>query len=279
MEYYLRQNIRMEAVKLSLSQQEYNTLIDSRNVLSSAFALEEYYNIIICNYLEFEQELIIKKASNPLEMHEIYCDAFDIQSKINRRIVNLLAAIRLYIDGTIQLNLSCDVDKELMRKEFKLLASCYYDTYFEYRFLDALRNHTQHCGTAVHSISFSILLEGIGDQAQPFSLRKFLAENNKFKKSILNEMPEKVDLTIVIRKYLDCIKGLHKLARKHLTEHSNMARQTIKNYISNYAKANDDSTVVGLTLYKIDFQGKKTLINLLLDWDDVRITLIKRNEA
>jgi hypothetical protein len=195
-----------------------------------------------------------------------------------------LTATRLYLDQTPQRLSDCATDPEKARSEFKQLTRDHYDATFGYRFLETLRNHVQHCGLAVHSLSLSNKWIGEGEDRvielsiQPFSEKRYLITDSRFNKKILNETPEKVILTLAIREYLQCIGDIHKIVRIHVTERAKKARQTIELHFSEYAKKAGGSTS-GLTAFRTDSQGKSELVPLLLEWDDVRIKLIARNSG
>jgi hypothetical protein len=178
----------------------------------------------------------------------------------------------------------CATEPEKARSEFKQRTHAHYDATFGYRFLEALRNHVQHCGLAVHSLSLRKKWIGEGENRelelsiQPFAERHYLGSDTGFKATILREMHEKVVLTLVIREYLQCIGDLHKLVRSHVAERVKVARQTIQGHLSNYAKASDGSTI-GLTAFRTGHQGQQESVPLLLDWDDVRVKLVSRNSG
>ncbi|WP_300177840.1 hypothetical protein [Rhodoferax sp.] len=211
-----------------------------------------------------------------------YHDFFELRSTINRRVVNLLTATRLYLDQTPQRLSDCATAPEDARSEFRQRTRDHYDATFGYRFLEALRNHVQHCGLAVHRLSLNKKWIGEGEDRvlelsiQPFAEKRYLVTDGGFKKKMLDEMPDQVILTLLIRDYLQCIGNLHKLVRSHVTERVKEARQTIEGHLSEYSKENNGSTI-GLAAYRTDSHGRKVSVPLMLDWDDVRIKLIARN--
>lgn len=284
MRCYIRQNVIGPVPELSISNEQYETVVDARTTLTSAFAIEESYDLLIGNYVEVEQELLTATAINAVRNFNAYHEFFDLRSTINRRVVNLLTATRLYLDQTPQRLSDCSTTPEKARSEFKQRTRDHYDATFGYRFLEALRNHVQHCGLAVHRLSLNNKWIGEGEDRvlelsiQPFTEKRHLITDGSFKNKILNEMPEQVVLTLVIRDYLQCIGDLHKIVRSHVTERVTEARRTIEGHLSEYSKENNGS-VIGLTAFRTDHQGRKESVPLLLDWDDVRIKLIARNSG
>jgi len=281
---YIRQNILGNAPQLPINDQQFEDLANARIALNAAFALEESYDLLIGNYVEVEKELLAAAASNAVQDLTEYKDFFDLRSTINRRVVNLLTTTRLYLDQAPQRLADCAADPAGAKNEFKLRTNEHYDGFFSYRFLEALRNHVQHCGLAVHHLSHGRKYIGEGGErvieisVQPFSEKRHLAADGGFKKKILDEMPDKVVLTLAIREYLQCIGNLHMLVRDHVADCVLKSRQVINDQISRYAKENDGVTL-GLTAFRINSQGQQEVLPLLLDWDDVRLKLTSRNSG
>lgn len=284
MSSYLRQNVIGWAPKLPISDEQFEAIVDAHSILNSAFAIEESYDLLIGNYVEVEQELLAATAMSAVRDLHTHHDFFELRSTINRRFVNLLTATRLYLDQTPQRLSNCATTPEVAISEFKKRTHDHYDATFSYRFLEALRNHVQHCGLAVHRFSLNNKLIDEGEEQalelsiQPFAEKRYLIADGRFKPKILDEMPEQVVLTHVIREYLQCIGDLHKLVRSHVTERANEARQIIGWHLSEYAKESNGATI-GLTAFRVDSRGRKESVPLLLDWDDVRIELVARNSG
>lgn len=180
MNCYLRQNVIGQVPELPISNEQYEAVADARSILASAFAIEESYDLLIGNYVEVEQELLTATAINAVRDLNGYHDFFELRSTINRRVVNLLTATRLYLDQTPQRLSGCAATPEDARAEFKQRTRDHYDATFGYRFLEALRNHVQHCGLAVHRLSLNSKWIGEGEgrvlelSIQPFVEKRYL---------------------------------------------------------------------------------------------------------
>lgn len=281
---YIRKNVIGNAPEVPIDDAQFEAIAQARVVLAAAFALEESYDLLIGNYVEVEQELLAAAARSAVRNLSECQDFLELRSTINRRVVNLLTATRLYLDQAPQRLRDCAVDPRTARTEFKKRTNHHYDAFFGYRFLEALRNHVQHCGLAVHSLSQNSrwIGEGGGRELElsiwPFAERRYLAEDGGFKKTILDEIPEKVVLTLVLREYLQCIGNLHMLVRSHVSDRAKSSRQTIQAHISKYAERNNGSTI-GLTAFRTDPQGKQESLPLLTNLDDVREKLVLKNSG
>lgn len=284
MNTYLRQYVIGPAPKIPISDAQFEAAKAARVVLAAAFALEESYDLLIGNYIEVEQELLTAAAANAARGVNTYEDFFELRSTVNRRVVNLLTASRLYLDQAPQHLATCAQNPTTARADFKQRTNDHYDASFSYRFLEALRNHVQHCGLAVHRLSINNKWNGAGEtrelelSIQPFAEKRYLADDAQFKRRVLDETPDQVVLTKVIREYLQCLGNVHSLVRSHVAVNVEAARSTIQQHLSTYGAANDGQTI-GLAAFKGGLAGQQETVPLFLGWDDVRMKLVARNST
>lgn len=114
-------------------------------------AIEENYELLLSNYLDLEKECLNVAVDYMVRTSTDYTDLFNIRLAFNRRIVNLLTSTRLYKDQIQKYIGACTPNDKNILKRVKKLFSDEEDC-FEYRFMEALRNHVQHSGLAVRSI-------------------------------------------------------------------------------------------------------------------------------
>lgn len=286
MKYFLRQRIIGSAAKVSISAQEFLDIKKSRNILLSAFAVEEAYDLIVSNYIELEQEIVSAAACEGIREVHNYDDFFSLRSLLNRRFVNLLSTCRSYIDQTPQLLSECAVDPKSARDELKRCLSKNYDEFFSYRFFEALRNHVQHCGLAVHEVKIGGKWVETDEfrvrevSVEPIAIRKFLEQDTKFKKELFSNMPDKLPLLGHLRKYMQAIGEAHLIVRTSIQDNANTSRTCIKAYIDAYAKENNGLTLgLGAIEAHDDELSDIESVPIFLDWDDVRLQLIQRNSG
>ena len=110
-----------------------------------------------------------------------------------------------------------------------------------------------------------------------FAQRNFLAEDDGFKKTILAEMPEKVDLTVAARRYVELLSSILDTARTLMVDSVILARATIENAQQKYADVHNGN-LLGLMAYEISEGETVSSVYLGLDWDDVRKELQNRNK-
>lgn len=148
--------------------------------------------------------------------------------------------------------------------------------------MEALRNHVQHHGMPIHHVSQDAGWMSFDDKGlmeysvNLFAKFKFLEENRKFKKSVLNEIKGDVNLIAAKRKYLESISFIHEFVRELILENVRNTRVVIESAHRSYNEVYSES-LVGLTAYEAEDSKNISSLSLLLDWDDVPIQLQKRN--
>lgn len=281
--------------KIEIDQPKFDELRHAQKCLSLALAIEETYELLLSNYLDLERECLNVAADCMVRESTDYTDLFDIRLAFNRRIVNLLTSTRLYIDQTQKHIKACIPNDENNDKNIpgkvKSLFSVESKACFEYRFMEALRNHVQHCGLAVYSIKIERKLTSFVEEDREWEFKTRIFTNklnfdndkslNKQDKQVLNEMPEEVDLMYAARVYVESIRKVHCDIRELLARKFGESRRLISMQIEDYKKiSNGDST--GLyavcSILKEPINEVIEKFPLLLDWDDVRIRLSKKNE-
>jgi hypothetical protein len=280
---YILCNLWGNAPEVEISEREYIELRKARNTLSNALAIEEKYEIVISNYLDFEQEILNATIKYMIREHHDYSDFFKVRLGFNVKLVNLLTAVKLYVDQVNQNVSECLPDNPNAKDNVKRLLSKEYDKNQYYRFMEALRNYVQHRGIPVHWTQQGSRWTSLDDDGfLEFSMelashRSSLEEDEKMKKSVLAEIDEKVDLKAAARSYVESISHVHDSVRSMISEATNSSRKLIENARQRYS-VDYDRNLTGLKACKLDGDQQISCIPLLLDWDDVRVSLQRRNK-
>jgi hypothetical protein len=280
MRYVLRKAVLGKVPEIEITEENYLALRDAREVLANALAIEEKYEILICNYMEFEKQILNDTAYCMVRDNTGYSDFFDVRLAMNVRLVNFLTSARLYIDQLNRHVRGCAPD--LKGEIVKAVFSKEYDGNPEYRFMEALRNHVQHRGLPIHWMSQGGSWTEIGENGfleysmELASQRSFLEEDGEFKQSVLQELDDKIDLKMYTRCYVESISNIHDAAREMIAEPVSTARELLQDAHNKY-KANYNESLVGLSVYTLSGDETMGSFPVLLDWDDIRIKLQKRN--
>ena len=106
--------------------------------------------------------------------------------------------------------------------------------------------------------------------------KKELAEDDSFKKLVLDEMPDEVNLRSAVRTYIEAISRIHKQAREKIASIVDSSRQCLDRAIRDYMVIYEKEPV-GLYAYEYQGEEKVNEVLVLTKWDDIRIELVKRN--
>jgi hypothetical protein len=193
------------------------------------FALElaEKINLLIDNYYELEVELLKLAEGHRIWPRREHIHAMQERLLLDRRIVNLLTACRLYLDHSLHTASSLFGEPDPAYTSAKARAHTLYDESFGFRFMEELRNHVQHRGLLVDSIVYwyGHVVQDNQDCVQytvePRLELSSLEEDTKFKRTILQEAKENgkaIDLRQPIREYVAGVWSLHVSLQNEIDE-------------------------------------------------------------
>lgn len=290
-EYFLesRFSTSKTSTKIPINQTKYERLKECKEILFAALAIEEKYELLISNYNELETQLLKSSLSSMMSRAgDTYHDVFEERLLFNRGIVNLLSSARMIFDqaGTHVSTCLPDEDKIKLKGKVNSLYATEYDKHFEYRFMSALRNYVQHRGLAIHIVKHNMRWTANDDSGRLensvaiFARKTNIDEGEGFKRSVHKEMPSEVNLIYSIRIFLESISKIHSEIRGMVKGSVNLARGEIEEMLSGYSKlTGEESPLVEACLSKMSTCGETVTerTQILLEWDSVRLKLIKRN--
>lgn len=267
--------------EVSISKKQFLDLNYSNSVLSHGLSIEEKYEILLSNYLEFEEELLKRSAEFMLRIPFDHEDFFEVQLEINRNLVNLLTSARLYVDQISQHVQEITTETSKIGKARGFFDK-EYDNNLEYRFMDALRNYVQHRELPVHLTRFNCLAKNAEEQrklefsVEVFSEKLKLFQDKRFKQSILKQLPEKINLKSYSRSYIASLSKIHVAVRLLIKSELEGARQKLEDAIISYKSVFKEDFI---GLYALHRENEKIIekVPLVLKGDDTRLLLVKRN--
>lgn len=218
----------------------YVEIKSSRDILSSAIAIEEKYDILVENFAELEKEILHESTQHMIFNLNSYNEFHETKSTLNRRIINLLTAARLYRDQITKHVRCCTKNEPDIKSYIISLFNNEYDSNFDFRLIEAFRNHVQHCGLAIHRTIIKSSWEDFDDdrkqlnQIQLFIRKDELEKDTTFKKSVINEVPEQVNIIYALRTYMGSMSNIHDHIRAKIKNNIDAARIFINNRIADY---------------------------------------------
>jgi hypothetical protein len=282
MQYILKIDVIHPVPEVEITEEEFIAYGQAKKILDACFSIEEKYELLMTNFLDFEKELLSVSAGHMVRRTQNYSQFFQILTPLNVRIVNLLTSVRLYQDQVRhEIGLCVPGDNEAL-ESIKSLFSHEYDSNFEYRFMEALRNYTQHCGLPIHHLAPTGAWSDIENplfqefNCDIFALKSRLNEDSLFKRSVLAESSDSIDLKYCARKYIQSISSVNEDVRMHIAGSVKGARKLLDSAHEMYSELYSENTLA-LCAVRNPANGEKSKIALLTKWDDVRIELIERN--
>lgn len=210
--------------------------------------------MLLHNYVDFEHELLQISLRNALFSVGEWSELRSIIQDLNRRMVNLLSTARLYLDHlrhrSAPLLTSAGVESGVVNT----IISHEYEARQGYRVMEALRNHVQHRGLPLHSITVGgkwvETSEGRRrDETSALYLKvDTLAEGKRFKRSILHELANrenKLPLKPLIRDYITGLIRIQQRVREELQSGLEEDDALLKLLVDDYRRESNGS-VLGL---------------------------------
>lgn len=277
MQYVIYSKYLNEGFEESTSEEIYNKIIESKEILFEVRLKENIYNILMMNYYEFEKELFEISLGNEMFSSD-YLTFNNFISKAEQRVLNLLSSITLYLDS-----FKDDLEKVQkyschLKDEYKSIVS-YYE---EVRKNDTtigimkfLRNHIQHNGLLNPDAFFNgaNLSDELREETLKFEINKNKIKSKWFKLENFTDIDEKINLKKFIRIYIDFISRIHQKFRELTTQKTNDARNAFEKIFEEYSEHK--------YLYIAQKSGneRKNEIAILLNWDNIRLEIINKNHV
>jgi hypothetical protein len=132
------------SISVEIDVKRFEAVESAKNVCLFALGLEEKFQLVVDNYIEWETELLKQAQASILRQTNKF-EAMQHRIVLARRLTNVLTGFRLFVDQAdhaLSKIFGNPSDELQTIKQFKAKL---YDNCFGYRFLEALRNHVQHC--------------------------------------------------------------------------------------------------------------------------------------
>lgn len=223
MEYGLTIPFSSGSAPIELSQVDFEQIRAARANYLTLLGVEEKMDVVLENYAEYESTLYGLTFRQMFTFHLPHPMLVADMRLINRRLLNLLAAAKLYLD-----QLAHDIASlysgsprhwhriDQRRREL-------HSKSVGYRVAEELRRHIQHRDLPITTLFYdSIPRDESGDRYMQHGIdpkldTAGLAADGKFKKDVLRElqtMGPKVPVTPLIREYVGCLGLLHEFVRE-----------------------------------------------------------------
>jgi hypothetical protein len=275
---------------IAISEEEYQAISNAKKKLLEALYLEEKLDIVIENYLEFEMELLASSTRQMVNRGQNYSWFQEEINKLNRRVVNLLSAGRLYLDHSMHHLSNMYGDKSEHIETIKKYRSEEYDLKLGFRVMEAMRNYVQHRGFPIQRWSYNAKRIEKKDKFQllftltPFIIVEELRGDKKFKKSVIDELEEigkEIDIKPLVREYIAGIANFHEKVRLVMVKDVLSWEKMLFTCIDKFKeKTSPEESVIGLSAVITGDRGTyRGVVPIFTEFIEHRRELEKKNKT
>lgn len=239
-------NLLDNPAEILISESEFNDAKAADAAQRSVQLLEERFDSLAANFLEFEG-LVVRRL---LEFEHIgHIDGnhqMFVRRDANRVLMNVLGSARGYIDQLPQVAKALFGENDARTVECADILRRAYDTTAGYRIFEALRDHAQHAGYPAHLTAYETTM--LGEFPNLVATKRFqvlarpdiLSANRQFKPAILAElkgMGDQVDLRPLLCQYVAGIAMAHYYVRDQSAPVGESASATLEQILLRYYAA------------------------------------------
>jgi len=274
MEYALTPLFPPRDDRISLTAEQYTHLSRAKNALIATIGIEQKFDLLLENYVEYESELLNLGLRLVAFRHSQW-HAFQQESLgVTRRLVNLLSAARLYVD-----QMSDDVsgvfgEEHEICAAVKRTSSARYDASFGFRLMETLRNAIQHRSIAGIRLKHHYGVHRTDAESDPVvaaGKRLVVARaiailsasdlhDMELKASVRAEIEnlgrDDLDLTLHVREYIDGLAAMQYEFRRCAQYDRNQWESTVRQALASARVKWPDNQSDALNLEAVDSAGE-----------------------
>lgn len=272
-EYFIARGVIGSYFNLPISKGRFVELKRSWELLTTIVAIEEGWDAVVQNYVEFEKALLESALHEMVISGKDFFSFQDARLQFGVRLSNLLSSCRAYLDHTPHYLGGVEEDPKWGDHQvsmFRQRASAEYDSRLGYRFMEALRAYAQHRGLPIHGTSYgSSWVEGAKADMLAYTVSSnvdlgVLRADPKFKKAAIEGIDGKnLKIEPEVRDYLEGLSAIHHQTRLSIQGHLMRAKNAVSEAIEEYRTASPDSKTLGLRLVHMQANGKAAWNNYL----------------
>ena len=274
--------------RIAITQDEYSNIASSRKLLNETSSLEEKFLAIAEQFYELEKYVISLSLETMIFGFNNVASMSEIGSTFGRIAGAMLSMSRLYTD-TAASHLEKISLGALKLADCKAVLSGHYDASFEYRVIEAVRNHVQHRAFPVHTTKFPSKWtedrSAISFQTKFYLEHSKLQADDKFKKSVLKEIDDvggPVELNSALRSYFGVLCDIHTEFRKLAAPFVQEAEATLDHWRRTWSSKSTDPSLSGVATSEFDksiLTKGYPLVYLDPELDEYRRYMVRRTQV
>ncbi len=253
--YFLGEQIlNPRAAAVEISKPEFDKVLNAKHVVMAMISLEVKYNIIVECYRRLEFEMFEIGFDRSMENDFSRKVSSKIVIRLNQHLLSFLTAVRAYHDQRPQDLAAFSTAVSPWVKNAEGVFRRIFDLIFEYRVMEAVRNHAQHhrlpttkfhMGASQHATEKGV--STLRYTLDPEIDLNEVANNVKLSKKIRDEIKnlgvEWIDLKLAVRRYVSGLVRGHNEIRLMLfdvfAEAKQVYAESADRYKSSSVLAND----------------------------------------
>lgn len=213
--------------------------------------VEDKYDVIIQNYLEFEFSILEETTRELLEPSRTAVENQRVRRLFARRLSNVLSSARLYLDTLDHHSKQIVTDDPIGLDRIQKAPSVEYDRSLNYRVIEALRNHAQHSSLPVHGLTVGTTQNaaGVTYSIDPHLDLDQLRADKKFKAKVLHELEQQDDdifLKPAIRSYIESLGAIQQTFRNNTEAPHQRALQRMRKAKAQFVELHPSEGTIAL---------------------------------
>jgi hypothetical protein len=249
--------------RVAADEREYIACSSAIDGLQHICDVEEKYENVIENYIEWESVISQHALRQMVSLSIEYAKYQDSRKAIARKLLNLLASTRLFLDSLPKHANGIIPDDEIALKQIKDAPRTQYNLHLSYRLMEALRNYSQHAALPIHGVTThtsrntNVEPHILNFAVWPIIDLEQLAKDGDFKKSVLKEISalDKVEMKPLVREYIESISVIHDTFRTTTWRRSKSWLEQLKKSTEAFTREFPDEGTMALAVLPVDDRG------------------------
>lgn len=266
---------------ISISADAYAAHVQARQSLIDAGSFERRYELLLGNFLSWEE--FRASATLRLEIERVmdYEEGDRLIMEANRHVLNIFSSGKAYVDQVGRDFAFLGTEYDFNAHASQLIKDAH-NRSADYRMTYQLRNRAQHRALPIDGLDAGAKQGERETIAFYCSKSKIIEDMGNFRKSVLDEAPDKIDMGKVLRGYMTQVSGVHIALRAKVRPEVDRSRALFAQSINTYAAAQNDPARLlggGVGIEATHWRGEQIVesVPLLLKWDDTRERLAEKN--
>lgn len=266
---------------VDISAEQHTALVYARQCLIDAGNFERRYELLLGNYLAFEEFCAVAHLRSQIRMDWSYETGDGLIMEANRHVINVLASGKSYVDQVCRDFKGLGAHLDFAAQATTLLGRAF-DESLDYRLAYQLRDRAQHRAMPVDGFDGGPSTREHEDVWFYCSKAKIEADPGKFKPRILKQAPDKMYLRPLLGGYVAQLSRVHVALRELVSGEILTSRTLLTTSIQAYAEAQPPQaqavhTGIGIESWHVRDGVVLERVPLLLNWDDNRKRLAEKN--